>query len=195
MKSSMNLYQTEFRPHFIWMTLSHLISICLFITAVAAICEFWLQQEQFQVENQLKQKQSTLNQQKAILNEMTSALAMRVEDPKLIAMLASLSNDIRGKEALLARLEELAQQQSHSFSKMLTSLAKIDTDDLWLTRVQVVDNDLSMQGVIAEPNALPLWIRRLSETEYFANRTFREAQISRDSEQLVFSLATKSEGN
>ena len=194
MKSSLNLYQAQFRPHFVWMTLSHLSAICLVLVALLVLVSGFLQQENANVDTQLKKAQTTLNQQQAILDEMSTALAQRTEDPELIATLTSLSSNIQGKEALLARLDELGQQQSNSFSNMLTSLAKIDANNLWLTRIQVVDNDLNMQGVIASPNALPLWIRSLSDTEYFANRTFREAHISRDKQQLVFSLATKKEG-
>jgi MSHA biogenesis protein MshI len=194
MKSSLNLYQAQFRPHFVWMTLSHLSGICFVLVALLFLVSGFLQQENANVDEQLIEVQTTLSQQRAILDEMSNILAQRTEDPELIATLTSLSSNIQGKETLLARLEELDQQQSNSFSNMLTSLAKIDANNVWLTRIQVIENDLNMQGVISSPNALPLWIRSLSDTEYFANRTFREAHISRDEQQLVFSLATKKEG-
>lgn len=194
MKSTMNLYQEQFHPHFIWMTLSHLFVTCVVIGAIVVALDLTLRSELESVNSQLTQKQATLTQQKAVFDEMTDALAKRTEDPELIALLSSLTSNIQGKEALLARLEELSKQQSNSFSEMMTSLAKIDENELWLTRIQVVDNDLSLKGVITSPDALPLWIKRLSDTDYFVERTFREAHISRDQQQLVFSLATKKEG-
>jgi len=190
MKDNINLYREEFHPKFEWITLSHMavLSVATLILIAFAYSQFSYYKDKTLAE--LLRHEVLLEQQQSAIAQMTQALSQRSEDPYLVAKLESLSTARQSNELLLSELSRLDQFQEYSFSGLFDSLGAVDTKDLWLTGITVEGASMLIAGDISTPIALPLWIRKLSSTEYFNNTQFKDVVVSSDSGVLSFTIQT-----
>lgn len=192
-KTDINLYTAQFRPTFVWLTLNHLfLLVALALLLMGGLVGGVLYQNSL-LDKKLVVVQSQLSQKQQTVMEMTNALTQKQQDPKLLALAQNLENIIQEKESLIQELKRLDTLRSSEFSEVLNSLSKVDKNELWLTNISVVKQDVQISGELSNPLALPLWIRSLSQTEFFNNMSFNKAQIARTEDDLQFSISTSEE--
>ena len=107
-----------------------------------------------------------------------------------MAVFAGLQASLQEKQRLKQALSEREALKSASFSLMLRELAEQHHSDLWLTRIMVDEANMSFDGQSLRPEALPQWIGRLGQTEYFSGKQFDQARVYREEQNLLFNLTT-----
>jgi MSHA biogenesis protein MshI len=133
---------------------------------------------------------SEINRKISVLNVINAELENRLEDPMLIQSTKSHESQLKQKKRLVAELQSRDPLLEHSFAELLEALALNHSDELWLTSITVMGEDMLFAGHAAAPSALPKWITQLSKTKYFAGREFDSAKLQLKDKQLVFELRT-----
>lgn len=190
MKSRVNLYLPEYRPQLDLMSLTTVISVfvILLVTVIGVRVGLGFQGDAKQA--QLLVVNEEYNQQSSLAKELTNILQSRKEDPQLLAVFAGLQASLQDKQRLKQALSEREALKSASFSLMLRELAEQHHSDLWLTRIMVDEANMSFDGQSLRPEALPQWIGRLGQTEYFSGKQFDQARVYREEQNLLFNLTT-----
>ena len=190
MKSRVNLYLAEYRPQLDLMSLSTVIAVfaILLLTVIGIRVGLGFQGDT--KKQQLMAVNEEYNQKAALAKELTNILQSRKEDPQLLAVFAGLQASLQDKERLKQALSEREALKSASFSLMLKELAQQHHADLWLTRIVVTESSMNFEGQSLRPEALPQWIGRLGQTEYFSGKEFDQAQVIRQEQNLLFNLTT-----
>ena len=134
--------------------------------------------------------EAELEQQNSFAKTLTDQLQERKEDPQLLAIFAGLQSSLQDKERLKTALRDREVLKSTSFSLMLRELSQQHHESLWLTRINVTEQSMTFDGEAIQPEAVPQWVGRLGQTEYFTGKTFDEARLYRDDSAIRFSLAT-----
>lgn len=188
MKSQINLLHEEFRPKFEWVCASHFAGAIL-IAVVLSCGVYGLSNYRLHLkEQQVAAIQKEIKQQQDSIEELTLALTKRESDPVLTSKLASFAEQTRTRTMLLNQIRNLSALKQRSFSGLFDSLSQSNSTELWLTEFLVTPNELNIEGLIAKPRALPLWISELSQTDFFKGQEFNVASVAREQDSLVFKL-------
>ncbi|MFT4652956.1 MAG: Tfp pilus assembly protein PilN [Patiriisocius sp.] len=194
MKSQINLLHNEFTPKFEWICAHHfvgvIVAIILFCSGAYGISAYYHQQKAEQVAA-IKLK---IKQQQQSVEALTQALTNKVVDPSLQSKLVSFTEQTRAHGLLLNHIRNLSALRQRSFSVLFDSLAQSSSSELWLTHFLVTPDELNIEGQIAKPRALPVWISELSKTDFFKGQKFNLASVEREDMGLVFKLNSVNKG-
>ncbi|QYJ94187.1 PilN domain-containing protein [Shewanella spartinae] len=139
--------------------------------------------------HQLLSDKAAFDQQKAQLEQ---AIAKRSASQALVQQVDLLSQQVELKRLLLGELSHVETLTSKGYSPLLTGLARVTDDQLWLSRIQVQEDQFVFEGFSASPNAVPLWLARLQGVEPLKGQAFSTLTMNRgDKQPLGFVLRSK----
>lgn len=190
MKSRVNLYLPEYQPKLELLTLGALLFLFGVLIALVIAARVALNISGASADQQMQNLKSEIEQQTEFANALTDQLQQRNEDPRLLAMFAGLQSSLQDKERLKEALKDREALKSTSFSLMLRELSQQHDESLWLTHIAVNEHSMVFDGEVINPEAVPQWIGRLGQTDYFSGKSFDQARLFREDSALYFSLAT-----
>jgi len=190
MKTNINLLHDEFRPKFALICGSHLTALVILVLGLCLVAFAGLYYVHGQAEIKVNKRQADMVNQQNIVETLSTALSERTTDPSLERKLTNLKLQSKERSKLLGNIKILTSLQSRSFSNMFDDLAASNSADLWLETFSITPKTLSLMGKLSRPNALPIWINELSNTQFFKGQTFNLANVERDHDGLSFELTS-----
>lgn len=113
---------------------------------------------------------------------------------------------LRDQELVLTMVVDSSLGDVDGFSRYLTSLARMNTDGLWLSRIRLsaLGDNTQLVGQALRPELIPVYLQRLAEEEPFAEQRFYQFLIDRPDEKsgsgqrasgdfVTFSVSSESE--
>ncbi len=195
MKTQINLLHKEFKPKFAWICSEHflvLIALTVAICIAAYITGVSFKNNQQAKLDGLKQQLASTQE---TTEELTQSLERRVSDPVLKNQLSSFKKMSESKSILVNHIRELSTVERRSFSSLLDALAQSSSNDLWLTGFDFTSNNINLYGELANPNALPIWLSTLSNTDFFDGQEFGQAHVEKIQDNLTFKLTSMVKSN
>ncbi len=91
---------------------------------------------------------------------------------------------LRDQELILDMVADSSLGDINGFSRYLTSLARMDTDGLWLSRIRLsaMGENTQLEGQALRAELIPLYLQRLALEDPFADQRFYEFLIDRPQE-------------
>lgn len=183
MKAIANLYLEELKPNREWLTLHRFVTyvaglaiVLLLIWAVLLVLKSFEKQnlvayieQDNTLQTELQLKQQTLD---AALN-----------DSKLNQQLDALQRQVFLRKELLTQLQQVTSSNQTSFSQLLADLARVDTTEIWLHRILLKNDALTLEGHTIEPQQLPSWLANFSQYPTLKQRPFGVFEL-RDEQEL-----------
>lgn len=194
MKYTINLLPTELRPNLELLTIYTVMVAMVFSTVVMFGVSSYMDHDKRIIAMELDTLRSEINRKTSVLNVINAELENRVEDPLLVQTTVLQEAQLKQKKRLVAELQSRDTLLKHNFADLFEALALKHSSDLWLTSIKVVGGDMAFSGHAAQPSALPQWVAKLSETQYFKGREFNSATLIRKDDQLIFELQTAQGG-
>ena len=183
MKRIANLYLDELQPSREWLTLTRflktsavLLVVFLLMWVVINYINAQQQRESEQVRAQLAAAQAQLQQRQAQLDNA-------LNDPELNDALREVEQTLALRNKLLEQMYSHTQQNQQSYSQLLADLAAADQNSVWLQRILVVDNALSIEGRTLKPQGLPDWLASFSRYPSLQGRPFGVFELVEDEQQ------------
>lgn len=192
MKNRIDLYQPQFKPKVILLSLNFafliwflaLVSIVVAGVSVSRLKNH-AQQEVLFAAQQVKDKTT-------LLGVMTKGRDSRVQNPKLVEALEQSQKQLKIKKTIVRELANREQQKSQGFSALMLDLAANHQQDLWLTEIHLNESQISIRGGATDSAAVPNWVNKLASAEYFIGKEFAAARLYRDgNEELLFVLSSE----
>lgn len=190
MKSRVNLYLPEYQPKLELLTLGALLFLFAALLAIIIATRVALNIQGANTEQQLSRLESEALQQTEFVGVLTGQLEQRKEDPRLLLIFEDLQKAFKDKERLKQALKKREALKTTSFSLMLRELSQQHDEGLWLTRISVDEESMVFDGEVIEPQAVPQWVGRLGQTDYFSGKSFDQARVFRTDSAMFFSLET-----
>lgn len=194
MKYTINLLPTELRPNLELLTIYTVMVAMVFSAVVMFGVSSYMDHDKRIIAMELDTLRSEINRKTSVLNVINAELENRVEDPLLVQTTVLQETQLKQKKRLVAELQSRDTLLKHNFADLFEALALKHSSDLWLTSIKVVGGDMAFSGHAAQPSALPQWVAKLSETQYFKGREFNSATLIRKDDQLIFELQTAQGG-
>lgn len=191
-KLRVNLFTASLLPPRLRLSFRRLLQLGfgLFVLLLAANLLAYLHLGSLEADkHQLLSDKAAFDQQKAQLEQ---AIAKRSASQALVQQVDLLSQQVELKRLLLGELSHVETLTSKGYSPLLTGLARVTDDQLWLSRIQVQEDKFVFEGFSAAPNAVPLWLARLQGVEPLKGQTFSTLTMNRGEKQpLGFVLRSK----
>jgi Tfp pilus assembly protein PilN len=131
--------------------------------------------------------QQQVNQQQQQLVEMNQKLKRQVNLDQWQMTLKSRQrefNSYRKIDVMLGPVE--GSSPSIEFSQILADLAAARVQSLWLTQINIAQNNLSLNGATTDANAIPNYVDAISKSQSLY-RQFDELKIERqmDNQRII----------
>ncbi|MCC5855979.1 MAG: hypothetical protein JJU10_09960 [Idiomarina sp.] len=192
MKHAINLYHPSLRPERELLTSQRLLLTLALVVLVLVgwrvalgLSEFRLAQSQTQV----SAEQSSL---RADVTTLGQRARERRPDRDLSRRVDALEADIAVRRALLQEFARRGQVQRQDFSPLLTQLAAIHQDGIWLTRIRVNQERVELHGKTLNAALIPRWMGKFEEAQSLAGFRFSIVELKRDSQEILnFALSSQ----
>ena len=192
MKYRVNLFPQELKPKLNLFTASFVILMWLLSGVILFAVSETYRQEYLATQRATQDIQQKYSQQQSMLNMLTQARDNRAQDPNLLADVQRLQNEVRDKSLLLDELRGREQLKNQGFSTLMEDLSNSHVDGVWLTRININESKIRMEGATIESAKVPFWVSRLKDSDYFAGRSFAGARMFRDdTDNLNFVISSE----
>lgn len=189
MKSIANLYLQELKPNREWLTLQRFVTYVGGLLVVFIVIWATLTALQSQQQKKLVAHIEQGNALQAELQVKQRALDEALNDSQLNGELDALDRQVRLRYELMAQLQQVTGKNQTSFSQLLADLARVDTSAIWLHRILLQDDALTLQGRTIEPQQLPSWLASFSQYEALQQRPFGVFELrAEEAPGLVFTV-------
>ncbi len=161
----------------------------ILVSLILASLMWWWQGEL--KENQKKSKvwENDLQQAKSLYPEPTV-------DARIVRNAETLKQNLERNRKVLKYLNTQKFGAEHqSFSVYLLALTWVTEKDLWLTDIKISNAgaSLALTGRALYANALPSYLKKLSDIEVFSDMKFKVFEMTRDKKGLKFVVSSNRE--
>ncbi len=179
MRQQINFYQAEFRIE------QQVFSAITLLKGCAAIVLAMVISYVFAV-----QKLSGMERELQIVSSQEAAAVERLE--KLGPIISAIGGEqiwaeqldeanrlLEEKQFVLSLLQGSTLGDTRGFSRYLRSLARQDTDGLWLTRISLsaLGDKTTLAGQALRAELVPAYLQKLADEQPFATQRFQQFQI------------------
>lgn len=172
MKQLANLYLAELHPRKQTLTFNRAASIvagAMLVSVVIAVASSWYAGQQV-VTTQRTNHQLSQVQQSLTAKQNTLRAAMN--NPQVEQQINELEAQLAQRQRLLQQMNAVTAASQTSFAALLRDVARADLESIWLQRIIVANNQLTLQGKTADAGALPQWLASFSNYSTLQNRQF-----------------------
>lgn len=172
MKRYANLYVEALQPSREWLTLNRFAAYVgglVVVLVIAFIVVFLFADYQHGEYVESFERSSQLNAQ---LQSKQAELDAAMNNSSLETELNEVQQQLTLRQRLLAQMQAITGRNQVSFSQLLLDLSAADEETIWLQRIMLSDDALTLQGRTVEPQTLPTWMAEFSEYDALKDRPF-----------------------
>lgn len=185
MKHNINLFQADLIPERPWLTLPRLLIILLIIVGILLLLNGYSSLQLRQLNAELQQQTNIRSELQNKSTQLTRQIAGLRADPRLESQVMALDAEIRIRQSLIAEFQRRGQMTRQDYAGLLTDLARIDYEGLWLTRIQQRQGQIRLHGLTVDAGYLPTWMQDFNKSPMLSQRQFNMVTLKRDQQQLL----------
>lgn len=192
MKSRINLYQEQFKPQVVLLSLNFALLIWALAIITLVIVGFGVGTNNSGAKKEAQTYANQVSEKTTLLSTLADTLDKRAQDPGLLKTLEGTQKTLKTKQTIVAELGNRQAQKENGFSALMLDLANNTQEDVWLTRISLNESRVRIEGGTLVSAAVPGWVNKLSGAKSFTGKEFAEARMFRDEqEQLNFVLSSE----
>ncbi|RUO62419.1 hypothetical protein [Pseudidiomarina insulisalsae] len=183
MKNYANLYVDELRPNREWLTFNRFSAYTgalLVLIVVLWVVLTLISQQQNEAYVASYQRANQLN---AELQAKQRQLDAALNDSELTEQLNDVQRTLNLRQRLLLQMQQITGRNQSSFSALFSDLAAVDQPDVWLQRILLADDHLTLQGHTLSAQQLPVWLADFGRYDTLQNRPFGVFELRDEGEQ------------
>jgi Tfp pilus assembly protein PilN len=191
-KLRVNLFHVSLLPPKLRLSLVKLVQLTLgllVLLLIVNLISYLSVSDLAQQKSALVLQKTNYDQQKSQLEQQ---IATRSASPMLVAEVNLLTQQLEVKERLLGELGHVEVLTSRGYSSLLTDLASVADNSIWLNRIHVIEDRFEFEGYTSAPLNVSLWVERLKQVKTLKGQTFSTLTMKRgDNEPLSFVLRSR----
>jgi hypothetical protein len=192
MIQQINLYQQQFRKAAPALGATRLVQMTAAFAAVLVVLSLALSWQSGRQGDRLAAARQSLAEQEKEVARLTAALPVPQEDPRLREALARLEREFAAKQSFLGRFDSQSLGNTGGFSRSMRGLARRPLPELWLRRIELNgDGALAFEGSALRPDAVPAFVRSLTDEPAFQGREFRTLRMIEQGGRVDFDLRSR----
>ncbi|RUO33431.1 PilN domain-containing protein [Aliidiomarina sanyensis] len=173
MKHSINLYRADLVPKRPLLDLQRVLTVVLVLWVIGVGWRVVLEIQTMRLESQLQAAQTEQRQKQQLLSQLSAQVAQLQIDPQLERRVRQLQAEVQNKRSVLFEFTELGSVQSFDYAAIMTELARVHEEGLWVTRIEENRGVLNLHGHAVDPALIPRWMQKFQETEQLSHLMMR----------------------
>lgn len=197
MKRNINFYLDEFKPKPDPLSLTKVLVAWTVSILLVAIFSFWVKQEAKQVDAEHKQLKQSVNSKEIMIQEFSSAIQTRKQDPKLVENIEILKRKLALEQKIMFEVNRRTKGEKFGYSKLMFDLSHKRLAGVWLNQISFNQDDIKLNGASNQVYKIPKWLKQLSSSNYFNGRSFKNLELKASDNGLYteFSVTSQFETN
>lgn len=192
MKNRINFFRDDLKPKIVLLNLNFVLFMATFCILIILAGWVWANTLYTNTENKIDGLLAEVEQTKFQVDTFREAKDSRTQNMSIIASIEKNQQELDMKLTILDELNNRETQRSNGFSALMADLAQYHQPSLWLTTISLDERKLYMEGTTANSEALPKWVSKLGQANYFSGREFAGARMMRnDKDTLNFILSSE----
>ncbi|MEX3074325.1 PilN domain-containing protein [Vibrio alginolyticus] len=122
---------------------------------------------------------------KSELQHYQVKLSKHQPDANKLAAKARLEREISAKRDSLKAVGKFDQSQRVGYSGVMQSLAKLSSNEISLSEIDISNNTLNLKGLAKSPSSVPGWVNNFKNEISLVGRTFDDVTIGRNEKGIV----------
>lgn len=176
-----NFYFEEYRPKPLSFD-SRFAAIVLLISLISVLILGWLESSEVDnLQQQLQAKKDQVTQLQQQISIIQKQLSRNSAINDLQRQLESGKKELNRYRKVIDLVKTPIAHQMVPYSQILTDLTEQKNDSVWLTKIEVQAENLSLHGTTTKADAVPLYVDGLKQSRTL-KRYFDELKIERDEE-------------
>lgn len=151
------------------------------VVIITLIFGVWQQIEQSKFDQLVAQKQQQVSQIEQQINAMSASLNNLHGDDNARQNLTTKREELKNLNLIVSRLQKREATQAIAYSQIMQQLSEQTINQLWLTRIQLEEGRLSLQGATTNREAIPGYIEQIQQASAL-QREFASLSVEKDSE-------------
>ncbi|MCL1035606.1 fimbrial assembly protein [Shewanella submarina] len=194
MKTRINLLTPDLLPPELRISFERTVLLVLIVLVVGGAANAWFYWKNSFLTQELAQHHQARNHLQNQKKDLEQKVSNHKPDPRLVAQVKAMDERLLLKQQLLAELDRRSDITSEGFSILLTDLAGVSANKLWLTRIQAANQKFSFEGYSVQAQTVPFWIDQLKSTETLKGYAFSAINMDRgEGQPIAFVLSSKPE--
>lgn len=185
MKHSINLFQQDMIPEQPWLTLSRVLLVVAVLLFMLGVWKVGLVLQANTLGSNVEAQRTILTEQQQELTRLTERLHAQAPSAELQSDVNRLENEVATRQYLLAEFQRRGQIQQHDYAGLLTDLALLHREGVWLTRIHQERGRVNLHGYAVSASVLPAWMQSFSESKVLSERRFNMVELKRDNRELL----------
>lgn len=192
MKNRVNFFRDDLKPKIILLNLNFVVLLAVLSTLLIVGAWLWASHLYSNTEKNIDSLLTEVEQVKFQVDTLREAKDSRSQDMSIIASIEKNQQELDMKLTILDELGTRETQRSNGFSALMLDLAAHHQSSLWLTKIALDERKLYLEGTTVDSEALPKWLSKLNQADYFVGREFAGARMVRnDKDRLNFVLSSE----
>lgn len=192
MKNRINFFRDDLKPKIILLNLNFIVGLVSLSAVIILGGWLWANAQVNHSNRTVDTLLSSVEQKKGLVDSLIEAKDSRQQDKTIVAAIESHQRELNIKTTILTELATRETQKSNGFSALMTDLASHHQPSLWLTNILLDERNLYLEGTATDSEALPRWVNKLSQADYFNGKEFAGARMFRNEQDtLSFVLSSQ----
>ena len=195
MIQQINLYQVKEQPEYIILSCAHMLQASVVFFVILLLVSGYMFFSQYAVQAELMK----LKKQQQSLNTGLAKAQRQVfteEDKKKITQeFQALEKARSTKEKIYFTLKQFQYNEKQGFAECLSTLAKYNMPELWLTAIKITANGnfITLEGKTTDGKYITELIQKLGHEPVFKDRTFETFRLYEDENKKLmrFTIGTE----
>lgn len=176
---SINFYFEEYHPKPLSFD-SRFFALVLLLCLIGLVAISWIEQSKLnELKRDLAAKQAQSQKLQQEVADIQKKLSVKKNFEVFKSELAANKQELLSYKKLAAAIETPQKQQSVEYSKIFLHLSKQIIHPVWLTQIQINEDQLTIKGSSTDVQAIPKYVNQLNQVEVL-KRYFDELKILRN---------------
>ncbi len=176
---SVNFYLTQYQPKPLEFGFKFATAIAALFLLMFIGYGFIQNKEQQQLKQQLVSNNNELNKIQISFQEIQKSRGKIDPMEDLNNQISRKQNELVTSNKLLARVTNQTPIKPINYSEVLAALSKQKISALWLTKINLNQNIISLTGQTTKPTSIPIYIDAMADDSVLRSQ-FEDLQIERD---------------
>jgi len=184
-KHSINLLSEDLLPKQATLTLGRVVGLWVAVLFVVVGATVYTGSNLTKMQQNFTQLSEEKVASDALLKDLEAQISVNRADQSLLDELEQLKTLVKLKSNVAEKLSTEVTDDSFGYSSTMTALADLHHKDISLTRVAIVDDELTFIGSAKAADAVPQWLTGLEKSDLLKGLKFNQFSLSESEDKLT----------
>lgn len=192
-KHSINLLSDDLLPKTDFLTLGRVIGLWAAVLVVGILVTVVTGNGLTKTQSKYTQLMEEKDASDVLLKSLEQQISSNRADSVLLDELEQLKTLVKLKSTVAKKLSDEVTDDAFGYSSTMTALADLHHRDISLSRVAIIDNEITFVGYAKDADSVPLWLSGLEKSDLLKGMKFSQFSLAESENRLTQFVVSSSD--